>query len=93
MLIKPLGTSQTLDLIENASDLDNAKCVLASNGGEQKRFVLLAEGSTIVASVCLPRYSMVKIRKDKAQKIFAAQGQAGSGDATNVTFTKISFTD
>ena len=93
MLIKPIGTSQTLDLIENADDLDRATCVLASNGGAQKRFVLLAEGTTIVASVCIPTYGMVKIRKDKDQKIFAAQGVGGSGDATSVTFTKLAHTD
>ena len=96
MLIKPLGTLQSCDLIAAASDLDKATCVLASNGGTAdpvKRFVFVVEGSTTVASICLPAYAMVRIRKQPDQKLFAAQGPGGTGGATGGSFTKIAHTD
>lgn len=77
------------------TNVSNAKCVLVTNGSDGKRFinVTTADG-TLVGSVQVPRYGMIKLQKDPDQMLWAASN--GTGLGTNeplVQFSPIAFTD
>ena len=77
------------------TNVSNAKCVLVTNGSDGKRFinVTTADG-TLVGSVQVPRYAMIKLQKDPDQMLWAASNTTGLG--TNeplVQFSPIAFTD
>ena len=77
------------------TNVSNAKCVLVTNGSDGKRFinVTTADG-TLVGSVQVPRYAMIKLQKDPDQMLWAASNTTGLGtNESLVQFSPIAFTD
>jgi len=96
MLINPLAPLISANLVGNANNISNAKCVLAVNGADAKRVIFLTDSAgNDIGSFTLPRYAMVKIVKDSTDKLYAAENSSGGGNDLSifVTFTKIGFTD
>ena len=96
MLINPLAPLTYASLVGQASNISNAKCVLAVNGADAKRVIFLTDSAgNDIGSFTLPRYAMVKIVKRSTDKLYAAESASGGGNDASifVTFTKIGFTD
>lgn len=96
MLINPQSTLVAADLAANSNDISGAHCVLAVNGSAGKRAIFLTDANDVaIGSFIIPRYAMVKVVKKSTDKLYAAEGSAGGGNAGDilVTFTKIGFTD
>jgi len=94
MLIQPIGPAVTGNGSGNKNDVSQSKAVLVVNGDQHKVAIFITnQAGTVIASFAMPRYSMVKIKKNPLEKLYAQDALTGGGGNANVTFTPIGFTD
>ena len=92
-LLNPLSVAAAASLTANASTISSARLVAAANTSSAVRYANIETKATGTrrASIVIQPNETILIEKNLADEIFASTGADGTGDATDVLFTKLGF--